>query len=61
MNDFGMILSFFIPQYHLYFTFELLTAAIIYILVVLDLFAGDHKSTQLMTGACGPIPSVTGD
>lgn len=51
VNDFGMILSFlFIPQYHLYFTFELLTAAIIYILVVLDLFAGDHKSTQLRTG-----------
>lgn len=49
VNDFGTILSFFIPQSHLYFAFELLTAAIIYILVVLDLFAGDHKSTQLIT------------
>lgn len=54
--DFGIILSFFIPQFHLSFTFKLLTAAITYILVVLDLFAGDHKSTQLMTPGVRPYP-----
>lgn len=31
VNDFSVILSFFIPQFHLYFTFEILIAAIIYI------------------------------
>lgn len=56
VNEFSVILSFFIPQFHLYFTFELPIAAIIYTLVVLDLFAGDHKSTQLMTPGVRPYP-----